>query len=117
MSTTPKTYVVEHLDPELEAWSALEYETIAKECQQSGSSFILSSVHAKLHNSSKPRFSGNIQMETESVEALFADRKSRICLLDPGAEKELNPEDGETFQLFLFGGILGMASLAMTASC
>ena len=34
--------------------------------------------------------------------------KSRVCLLDPSATKELSPEDGETFDVFLFGGILGM---------
>lgn len=33
--------------------------------------------------------------------------KSRVCLLDPSATKELSPEDGETFDVFLFGGILG----------
>lgn len=28
-------------------------------------------------------------------------------MLDPKAEKELAPEDGEEFDVFLFGGILG----------
>lgn len=37
--------------------------------------------------------------------------KSRVCLLDPSATKELSPEDGETFDVFLFGGILGMLLL------
>lgn len=32
----------------------------------------------------------------------------KVCLLDPKAEKELSPEDGQgTFYWFLFGGILG----------
>ncbi|CAA7263302.1 unnamed protein product [Cyclocybe aegerita] len=32
----------------------------------------------------------------------------QVCLLDPKAEKELSPEDGDgQFQWFLFGGILG----------
>jgi ribosome biogenesis SPOUT family RNA methylase Rps3 len=31
-----------------------------------------------------------------------------ICLLDPRAERELCPEDGDVFAGFLFGGILGM---------
>ncbi|KAF5371133.1 hypothetical protein D9758_004132 [Tetrapyrgos nigripes] len=32
----------------------------------------------------------------------------KVCLLDPKAEKELSPEDGDgRFQWFLFGGILG----------
>jgi ribosome biogenesis SPOUT family RNA methylase Rps3 len=33
---------------------------------------------------------------------------SEVCLLDPKAEKELTPEDGDgRFKCFLFGGILG----------
>ena len=32
---------------------------------------------------------------------------ARVCLLDPRAPKELSPEDGETFDIFLYGGILG----------
>lgn len=31
----------------------------------------------------------------------------RVCLLDPKATEELKPEDGELFEMFLFGGILG----------
>ncbi|CAE6452235.1 unnamed protein product [Rhizoctonia solani] len=32
---------------------------------------------------------------------------NQVCLLDPKAEKELSPSDGEEFSWFLFGGILG----------
>jgi len=32
---------------------------------------------------------------------------NRVCLLDPKAELELAPSDGEVFDWFLFGGILG----------
>jgi ribosome biogenesis SPOUT family RNA methylase Rps3 len=28
-------------------------------------------------------------------------------LLDPAAAKDLSPQDGDTFDIFLFGGILG----------
>lgn len=31
----------------------------------------------------------------------------RVCLLDPRAEKVLAPEDGDKFDYFLYGGILG----------
>lgn len=41
------------------------------------------------------------------MEELFAEKKEIVCLLDPSATKELSPEDGETFSVFLFGGILG----------
>ena len=32
---------------------------------------------------------------------------SKVCLLDPKAVKPLEPEDGEEFDWFLYGGILG----------
>ena len=33
--------------------------------------------------------------------------QSRVCLLDPRAPKVLAPEDAESFDVFLYGGILG----------
>lgn len=33
--------------------------------------------------------------------------KSRVCLLDPKAPKEISPEDINQFDYYLFGGILG----------
>lgn len=102
-----KTYVVEHLDPELGQWSALEYKTIAKECSDAGAAFILSSVSPALqvpkHVQSTPGFCA----EQRGVEELFASSKERVCLLDPAAAKELSPADGDEFDVFLFGGILG----------
>jgi ribosome biogenesis SPOUT family RNA methylase Rps3 len=107
MATTGKTFIVEHLDPELGPWSELEYLAIAKETQDTHGSFILSSlpptfkVPADL--ASNPAFTA----EQRGVEELYAANKSRVCLLDPAAAKDLSPEDGDTFDAFLFGGILG----------
>ena len=49
-----------------------------------------------------------LEVEHRSVEEVFADRKDKVCLLDPSATAELSPEDGDIFEVFLFGGILGM---------
>lgn len=38
--------------------------------------------------------------------------KSRVCLLDPKAEKALNPEDGDAFDWFLFGVCRKLFSLS-----
>ena len=100
-----KTYVVEHLDPELEQWSALEYRTIAQECAKAGARFLLSSVPESLRSQSSSL--QGVEVVQDSVENIFADRKARICLLDPSAKKELSPEDGDAFDIFVFGGILG----------
>ncbi|EPE34493.1 hypothetical protein GLAREA_10187 [Glarea lozoyensis ATCC 20868] len=102
-----KTYVVEHLDDELGPWSELEYLTIAKECHEAGARFCLSSVPSNLVLPETLKAAPGLTAEGESVEVLYADKKSRVCLLDPSASKELSPEDSDAFEIFLFGGILG----------
>jgi ribosome biogenesis SPOUT family RNA methylase Rps3 len=102
-----KTYIVEHLDPELGPWSALEYQTIAEESLAAGSSFVLSSVSPQLKLPNALLNTSGFRADTKSVEELHAATKSRVCLLDPAAKEELSPTDGEKFDVFLFGGILG----------
>lgn len=102
-----KTYVVEHLDPELEEWSALEYINIARECSATGATFILSSVPRQLQVPARIRNEPGLQLETAAVESLFARHKDRICLLDPAASIELSTDDEQAFDIFVFGGILG----------
>ncbi len=113
MSDPKYTFVVEHLDPELGPWSALEYKTIAKESQESGCQFILSSVPETLLRSQdlKDVQAAGAAARNDSVETYFADRKEKICLLDPGAQQELSPSDAQVFDVFLFGGILGKSAL------
>lgn len=104
---SPKAFVVEHLDPELGPWSALEYAAIARESYASGARFLLSSVPAELQMPTELAANPGLEVEQRSVEDIFADRKDRVCLLDPSATTELSPEDGDIFEVFLFGGILG----------
>lgn len=104
---TSKTYIVEHLDDELGPWSELEYITIAKESNQTGAKFCLSSVPSSLALPQALQEVPGFTADTRSVETIYAESKSRVCLLDPSAKKELSPEDGEVFDTYLFGGILG----------
>ncbi|KAL4801224.1 SAM-dependent RNA methyltransferase [Aspergillus unguis] len=106
-SKGPVTIVVEHLDPELGAWSALEYGCIARESHAAGSKFLLSSVPTSLQMPEELAATKGLDVEHRSVEEVFADRRSKVCLLDPSAKVELSPADGDTFEVFLFGGILG----------
>ncbi|KAK4138875.1 DUF431-domain-containing protein [Trichocladium antarcticum] len=107
MASTSKTYIVEHLDEELGPWSELEYLAIARESQDMGAKFFLSSLPAAFKApdalSKIPAFTA----ESRGVEELYASDKSRVCLLDPAAASDLCPEDGDKFDVFLFGGILG----------
>ncbi|RDW76223.1 SAM-dependent methyltransferase [Aspergillus mulundensis] len=103
----PVTIVVEHLDPELGTWSALEYGCIARESHAAGSKFLLSSVPTSLQMPADLAAAEGLEVEHRSIEEVFANRRSKVCLLDPSAKVELSPADGDTFEVFLFGGILG----------
>ncbi|KAF2846275.1 DUF431-domain-containing protein [Plenodomus tracheiphilus IPT5] len=107
MASSGKTFVVEHLDPELEAWSSLEYSTIAAESHAAGAKFLLSSVPTSLKLPAKLQGVQGLTVETRGIEEIYADKKNKVCLLDPAASKDLSPEDGDEFDIFLFGGILG----------
>jgi ribosome biogenesis SPOUT family RNA methylase Rps3 len=107
MANSQLSFVVEHLDPELGPWSALEYKTIAQESHDAGCAFILSSVPESLLSSGELRGISHAQVQNRGVEAIFADKKSKVCLLDPAAKQELSPEDANVFEVYLFGGILG----------
>ncbi|EMC97514.1 hypothetical protein BAUCODRAFT_23790 [Baudoinia panamericana UAMH 10762] len=112
MATKPPTkhhtFIIEHLDPELEAWQALEYKCIYRECHATNCKFILSGLadadavrqHLDLPSES---------LQQQSVESIYAtsEARAKVCLLDPKAEKDISPEDGDLFDAFLFGGILG----------
>ncbi len=102
------SYIVEHLDPELGPWSTLEYQSIAQESAKAGVRFVLSSVPKVISLPPELRDLDSLIVEHSSVEELFQEDKGRVCLLDPAAIVELCPEDGTKFDVFLFGGILGM---------
>ncbi|KAK3685759.1 SAM-dependent RNA methyltransferase [Podospora appendiculata] len=106
-STGGKTYIVEHLEEELGPWSNLEYIAIAKESHLAGAKFCLSSLPPAFKVPEALSAVPSFVAERRGVEEIYASDKSRVCLLDPAAEKDLSPEDGTTFDAFLFGGILG----------
>lgn len=108
MASTCKTFIVEHLDPELGPWSELEYIAITEESQAAGSTFTLCSLPPEFQVPAALQRNAAFAAEKRSVEELYAADKSRVCLLDPAAVKDLSPEDGDTFDAFLFGGILGL---------
>lgn len=109
-----KTYVVEHLDPECGPWSTLEYLAIAKESTASGAQFCLSSAPKDIDFPASLRVCQGLEIEHRSVEEIYRDRKSRVCLLDPAAKEELSPEDADDFDVFVFGGILGTGNVRVS---
>ena len=109
-----KTYIVEHLDPELGPWSELEYLCVARESRNQGSRFVLSSLPPGFRvpdslASMEGGPGGHFAAERRGVEDMYPgeEQRRRVCLLDPQAEADLAPEDRDKFDVFLFGGILG----------
>ena len=107
VNSPQKTYIVEHLDPELGPWSTLEYLAIAEESKNEGASFCLSSVPRSLLLPKELQEVPGLLVEHQSVEDIYDGKKDRVCLLDPAAKTELCADDGDNFDVFLFGGILG----------
>ena len=112
----PPTFIVEHLDPELGEWSALEYQSIAEESTKDGTRFCLSSVPHSLELPRALLDTPGFTLEHRGIEEMYAGTRERVCLLDPAADKELEPADAENFDMFLFGGILGTLGPSSTAS-
>ncbi|KAI2606125.1 DUF431-domain-containing protein [Hypoxylon fragiforme] len=105
-----KTYIVEHLDPELGQWSELEYAAIAAETQRAGNTFMLSSLPSGFEVPARLTAIPAFRAERRGVEEMYGGEgggRDRVCLLDPQAERDLSPDDKGVFDVFLFGGILG----------
>src|SRR3954471_6899992 len=75
-----KLFIVEHLDPELGDWSALEYRTIAQESYEAGVRFCLSAVPPSLTLPDYLQSTLGFETNSQSVETAFADQKDRVCL-------------------------------------
>lgn len=102
--STKHTFVVEHMDPELESWQLLEYQTIGSECAAANSRFLLTGLPKAVPELAL------VEQSPQSVDDLVSSAnipKERVCLLDPRGESDLAPEDGDKFDVFVFGGILG----------
>lgn len=99
------------MEPEMGAWSTLEYIAISTESAASGSDFYLTSVPLSLvgdlPESLRQYIGAPLKVTSHEVTQLSEVHADRVCLLDPQAEKELSPADAEVFDAFVFGGILG----------
>lgn len=115
------TYVIEHMEEDettpksLPPWVELEYAHMIMLAGINGrvefthlshnSSSLLDARLAPINESP-----ASYQVHTQSVMELLEQNNipiTRVCLLDPKAQTVLAPEDGEIFDHFLFGGILG----------
>jgi ribosome biogenesis SPOUT family RNA methylase Rps3 len=101
-------YVIEHLEPELDEWSTLEYLNIAKHVDNRLwlthlDSHLIRNLPSSIEASEIKRTESNI-LELCQSNAIEFDK---VLLLDPASQVELSPQDASQFKFLLFGGILG----------
>ncbi|KAF8452742.1 SAM-dependent RNA methyltransferase [Boletus edulis BED1] len=115
------TYVIEHMEEDeatpssLPPWVELEYTHMKMLAGASArvlftnlSQRSCASLREKLASLSGPVASHGVY--TQSILEMLKNQEislSQVCLLDPKAERKLEPEDGLEFEWFIFGGILG----------
>ena len=90
--------VIEHLEEDFYEWCQYEYERIAKHILPHRSLLHIT-------NFTKDFTGENVKCHGGECVNIFP--KERVCLLDSEAPQVLSPEDAQTFDYFLLGGILG----------
>ncbi|OCH94637.1 DUF431-domain-containing protein [Obba rivulosa] len=117
------TYVIEHMEEDedtskaIPKWVELEYmhmRTLAGPGANVYFTHLSQSSCKTLESLFANRENGQLASAAAHPESVMELMKARgvplerVCLLDPKAEHELAPEDGDgRFEWFLFGGILG----------
>ncbi|KAM0752312.1 DUF431-domain-containing protein [Meredithblackwellia eburnea MCA 4105] len=116
------SYVIEHMEADesdgtFPPWVSLEYSQMIKLASKPNNSKV---IFSSLSAQSVDNLSQLLQTRGAPKDSFLADSKpvlelmkdagiplEKVCLLDPKAVKEIAPEDGQEFDWFLFGGILG----------
>lgn len=109
-------YVVEHMEEGIFPWVLLEYLAVSRDVG-GRENFFLTSMKQSLYDSLPQELVANDEHEAAATmttneviaipEVAEAAKLGRVCLLDPGAAEELEPADGDQFDWYVFGGILG----------
>lgn len=107
-------YIIEHMEEGFNEWVILEYSQILREV--GAENLILSSLPESTTEKDIPQrlLKLGLRWTTKDLKGINEDFKDlellkdgRVCLLDPRATIDLQPEDATKFDYFVFGGILG----------
>lgn len=101
-------YVIEHMEEGFSEWVTLEYSQIIRDVGKEN--LILTSLPKTTTENDIPQRLRDLGLQWTTDECITLDGGldvNRVCLLDPGAEQDLTPEDAPKFDYFVFGGILG----------
>lgn len=107
-------YIIEHMEQGFSEWVTLEYAQIIKEV--GSDNLILSSLPQDTETKDIPQKLLELGLRwttrdllhlQESFQDLQPLSDGRVCLLDPRASQDIQPEESNSFDYFVFGGILG----------
>lgn len=107
-------YIIEHMEQGFSEWVTLEYSQIIRELGPEN--LILSSLPQGTTASDIPQpllalglrwTTNDLNHLTEAFPDLQPLRNGRVCLLDPRADRDIQPAEASDFDYFVFGGILG----------
>ncbi|EJS41740.1 YOR021C [Saccharomyces arboricola H-6] len=107
-------YIIEHMEEGFSEWVILEYSQILRDV--GAENLVLSSLPKGTTERDIPEKLSALGLrwttkDLKSIDQDFKDleplKDGRVCLLDPRAEIDLQPEDAANFDYFVFGGILG----------
>lgn len=105
-------YVIEHTEQGFTKWVVLEYSQIIRDVGKEN--LFLVSLPKGTTESDIPKelIELGLQWTTEDIVPYFTEtngvsNNDQLCLLDPRAEIDLQPNDANEFKYFIFGGILG----------
>lgn len=93
-------YIIEHLEPRVFRWCLIEYKNISR-ILGSGNLWF-TNIKQKSKEARELRKYGKVIKKSASGLNL-----KNACVLDPEADKTLNPKEAKKFDYFIFGGILG----------
>lgn len=101
-------YIIEHMEPGFSEWVILEYSQIIKDVGKDN--LILTSLAKGTTEHDIPPRLLDLGLQWTTQECIDIDGgldRTKVCLLDPAAETDLDPSDKHKFDYFVFGGILG----------
>lgn len=101
-------YIIEHMEEGFSEWVTLEYSQIIRDV--GADNLILTSLPASTSEKDIPERLLALGLQWTTKECVAIDggvETTRVCLLDPGSDEELAPQDASKFDYFVFGGILG----------
>lgn len=89
--------------PGMHDWCKLEYEHMVSVC---GPEHVYFTALTPKTLADMPETLAKAHCHTEDIMSMGIPLEN-VCLLDPASPTVLGPEDGDKFEFFLFGGILG----------